>query len=75
MKQMRDILFGDDEDLRNASAKRIAEQSFPNGAEMKCVSCGRSEPVKAEQIADYLLNGMPQCCEIRMTLEANFVWA
>jgi len=40
----------------------------PNGSDLWCNNCGRSDPLTADQAAAYLRRGWPKCCGATMFL-------
>lgn len=39
--------------------------------DLVCRTCGRREPINAEQAARYLAKGWPECCTFTMELESD----
>lgn len=47
----------------------IAKQIAPQGAILRCGSCGRSTARSADAVAEFLRSGWPACCGETMSLD------
>ena len=69
MEDVRTIFFGNDEEQQTPNAKWLAEKGFPEGAELFCKQCQNIERLTVDDTAKILVNGIPQCCGVRMQME------
>jgi hypothetical protein len=69
MHDVREIVFGVDEELREKYAKFFVRKGFSGGAKLKCKRCIAVQFLSEDETVKSLLEGTPQHCGFPMEME------